>query len=83
MTESHADLIRRLSRLLKEELQPHAIGFALVVAIPRDDSSVNLGITSNIEPADIVALLERTAFGIKTKPNINLVDAGDRQEGHA
>lgn len=83
MTESNTDLIRRLSRVLKEELQPRDIGFALVVTMPMGDGTTHLGITSNLEIVDACDALVKVVHSIANKPNIKLVDAGDREEGHA
>ena len=83
MSESNAALVRRLSRLLKEELQARGIGFALLLVIPSEDTRSHLGITGNIDVGDMIALLAHVRERLMTDPNIKLVDADDRIEGHA
>ena len=83
-TETNAALVRRLARLLNEELKPRDIAYVLLVGIPAEDmASTHVGISSNVDPLSAATMMTKAVEGLANKPNIQLVDADGRQEGHA
>jgi hypothetical protein len=84
MSESNHDLIRRVARLLKEELQARDIGFVLVTVEPLGEDHSHLGVTSNLEITDAADAMLRVVLSLANKQrDIKLLDADERQEGHA